>query len=27
VYNYKYVIITEDDLVIPPRDNDSFQKN
>ena len=27
VYNYKYVIVTVDDLVIPPRDNDSFQKN
>ena len=26
VYNYKYVIVTVDDLVIPPRDNDSFQK-
>ena len=27
VYNYKYVIITEDDFVIPPRENDNIQKN
>ena len=25
VYNYKYVIITEDDFVIPPRENDFIQ--
>jgi len=25
VYNYRYVIITSDDLVIPPRDNDFIQ--
>ncbi len=24
-YNYRYVIITEDDFVIPPRDNDFIQ--
>ena len=27
MYNYRYVIITEDDFVIPPRENDSIQKN
>ena len=27
VYNYRYVIITEDDFVIPPREDDSFQKD
>ena len=27
MYNYKYVIITEDDFVIPPRENDFIQKN
>ena len=27
VYNYKYVIITEDDFVIPPRVNDNIQKD
>jgi len=27
VYNYKYVIITEDDFVIPPRENDNIQKD
>ena len=27
VYNYRYVIITEDDFVIPPRDNDTIQKD
>jgi len=27
VYNYRYVIITEDDFVIPPRENDFIQKN
>ena len=27
VYNYKYVIITEDDFVIPPREIDNIQKD
>ena len=27
MYNYRYVIITEDDFVIPPRENDFIQKN
>ena len=27
VYNYKYEIITEDDFVIPPRENDNIQKD
>ena len=27
MYNYRYVIITEDDFVIPPRQNDFIQKN
>ena len=27
MYNYKYVIITEDDFVIPPRVNDFIQKD
>lgn len=27
MYGYKYVIITPDDFVIPPRNNDNFQKN
>ena len=27
MYHYKYVIITEDDFVIPPRENDFIQKN
>ena len=27
VYYYKYVIITEDDFVIPPRENDNIQKD
>ena len=27
VYNYNYVIITEDDFVIPPRENDNIQKD
>ena len=27
VYKYKYVIITEDDFVIPPRENDNIQKD
>ena len=27
MYNYRYVIITEDDFVIPPRDNDTIQKD
>ena len=27
MYNYRYVIITEDDFVIPPRENDNFQKD
>ena len=27
MYGYKYVIITPDDFVIPPRNNDYFQKN
>ena len=27
VNNYKYVIITEDDFVIPPRENDNIQKD
>ena len=27
LYNYKYVIITEDDFVIPPRENDNIQKD
>ena len=27
LYNYRYVIITEDDFVIPPRDNDTIQKD
>ena len=27
VYNYRYVIITEDDFVIPPRENDFIQKD
>ena len=26
-YNYRYVIITEDDFVIPPRANDFIQKD
>ena len=26
VYNYRYVIISEDDFVIPPRENDFIQK-
>ena len=26
-YNYRYVIITQDDFVIPPRENDFIQKN
>ena len=25
MYNYRYVIITEDDFVIPPRENDFIQ--
>ena len=25
MYNYRYVIITEDDFVVPPRDNDFIQ--
>ena len=25
VYNYRYVVITKDDFVIPPRENDIFQ--
>jgi len=25
VYNYRYVVITKDDFVIPPRDNDIIQ--
>ena len=27
VYNYNYVIIIEDDFVIPPRENDNIQKD
>ena len=27
VYIYRYVIISEDDFVIPPRENDFIQKN
>ena len=27
MYNYRYVIITEDDFVIPPRENDNIQKD
>ena len=27
VYNYRYVIISEDDFVIPPRVNDFIQKD
>ena len=27
MYNYRYVIITEDDFVIPPRANDFIQKD
>ena len=27
VYNYRYVVITKDDFVIPPRENDFIQKN
>ena len=27
MYNYRYVIITEDDFVIPPRGNDTIQKD
>ena len=27
VYNYRYVIISEDDFVIPPREYDFIQKN
>ena len=27
VYNYRFVIISEDDFVIPPRENDFIQKN
>lgn len=27
IYGYRYVIITPDDFVIPPRDYDSVQKN
>ena len=27
MYNYRYVIITEDDFVIPPRVNDFIQKD
>ena len=27
MYNYRYVIITEDDFVIPPREIDFIQKN
>ena len=27
VYNYRYVIISEDDFVIPPRENDFILKN
>ena len=27
MYNYRYVIISEDDFVIPPRENDFIQKN
>ena len=26
-YNYRYVIISSDDFVIPPRDNDFIQNN
>ena len=27
VYNYRYVVTTKDDFVIPPRENDFIQKN
>ena len=27
VYNFRYVVITKDDFVIPPRENDFIQKN
>ena len=27
VYNYRYVVITKDDFVIPPRENDNIQKD
>ena len=27
MYNYRYVIITEDDFVIPPRANDFIQND
>jgi len=27
VYNYRYVVITKDDFVIPPTENDFIQKN
>ena len=27
VYNYKYAIITPNDIVIPPKLNDNFSKN
>ncbi len=27
VYNYRYVIITKDDFVIPPREHDTIQKD
>ena len=27
LYNYRYVIISDDDFVIPPRENDFIQKN
>ncbi len=27
VYNYRYVVITKDDFVIPPRENDFIQKD
>ena len=27
VYNYRYVVISKDDFVIPPRENDFIQKD
>jgi len=27
MYGYLYTIITPDDIVIPPEDNDNFQKD
>ena len=27
MYNYKYAVVTPDDIVIPPRLNDNFSKN